>query len=595
MKPTVFFHCILLCGFFIGCKIERPVLKESAENEIIIPYTPAFTQHYPEYDPQLLTEFLHQFSSKNISASDFYKKNNYQPVWVGDTLDTNKLSFLLSCLYRAPEHGLKAEWFRPDDIHTLIDSIQAGAYTDKPSLLYSSLAQLEYLSVQALIDYSTIMTYGITSPRELYPKEYHISVQRQDSLFYSRLFNDIVRDTDSLINALQPENNTYKSIQQTLKAYESKSDMEFKPIPTKEKETKKYKVNDKGEIFPLIAERLMLTGELPYSEHPDSLYTHLTPELLEAINQFRKNNSYREETEIDNHTFKALNRPFSYYRKKMIANLERYRWKRKSGAPSKYIEVNVAGFLLKGIDRGKDTVVMKVCVGKPQNATPLLESKITYANLNPSWNVPGSITKKEIYFSIKKDSTYLKRKGMKLIKDGKEVDPATIDLNKVQSKDFNYRIVQSPGRGNSLGRIKFMFENPFAVYLHDTPEQRAFSYSNRAVSHGCVRLEKPLDLASFCITGGDSLYLDRIRYSIDRPPLSTEGKALMKKNKLNKVQDIVHLKESVSLFIDYYTAYTLPGKSELYIADDIYNMDEKIIQELEIRGESMLKLSLKEI
>jgi murein L,D-transpeptidase YcbB/YkuD len=227
-------------------------------------------------------------------------------------------------------------------------------------------------------------------------------------------------------------------------------------------------------------------------------------------------------------------------------------------------------------------LAMRVCVGAVTNKTPLLESYISYLNLNPVWNVPASIAQGEVAMLQKKNPDYMQERGMKMYQGGKEVDISSIDWEEVDPARFPYIIRQSPGGGNSLGLIKFMFDNAFSVYLHDTPSKSAFNRKDRAVSHGCVRLQRPFELAFFCLnTTSDNIYKDRLYYSINKPLVSDEGKKLAKENKLKKLPDIIHPNGKISLSIDYYTAYMYPGvENTLYYADDTYGYDNLILNEL---------------
>ncbi|GHT20935.1 hypothetical protein AGMMS4957_09010 [Bacteroidia bacterium] len=264
------------------------------------------------------------------------------------------------------------------------------------------------------------------------------------------------------------------------------------------------------------------------------------------------------------------------YYKTVQANLERYRWKRKTPPSDKYILVNVAAFNLLAVAPDSKPLTMNVCVGKVTNQTPLLESEIAYMNLNPTWNVPASIIENEIYWAVRKDSTYLTRHRMKILRGEKEIAPDSIDWGKIDPKHFPYQIRQDPGDDNSLGRIKFMFKNPFAVYLHDTPSKRHFLRTNRAVSHGCVRVQHPMDVAYFCLPTKVPVYFDRLRASIDLPPISEEGKKLKKQGLLGGLDnDIILLSPKVPLTIDYRTIYALPD-GKIYFADDVYGFDKGI-------------------
>ncbi len=200
----------------------------------------------------------------------------------------------------------------------------------------------------------------------------------------------------------------------------------------------------------------------------------------------------------------------------IIVNLERLRWKNKPDA-KKYVLVNIPDYRLDVFKDGKSVLNMKVCVGQGRNMdnaktlvrfddtdridhpgpheTPMLNSLIHSVEVNPVWNIPKSIANKEIMVEAARDKFYLDNKGIDVYKNGKLVgDPEDIDWSVVE-KDGTYEFKQKPGDENSLGKIKFLFNNKSSVYLHDTPAKLAFSKPMRAVSHGCVRVGDPKGLA----------------------------------------------------------------------------------------------------
>jgi murein L,D-transpeptidase YcbB/YkuD len=199
----------------------------------------------------------------------------------------------------------------------------------------------------------------------------------------------------------------------------------------------------------------------------------------------------------------------------LVVNMERLRWKNKPTQPE-YVIVNIPDYRLDVIDQGKSILSMKVCVGEGRNVdntvslteydesdktdrpftreTPQLNSVIHSVQVNPVWNIPQSIASKEIMVEAAKDPYYLSNKNIDVYENGKVVDnPETIDWASA-SKD-KYEFKQRPGDDNSLGKIKFLFNNKSSVYLHDTPAKQAFNQTMRAVSHGCVRLGDPQGLA----------------------------------------------------------------------------------------------------
>lgn len=574
---------------FTNCKQkETTKLSESNKKEVV---KSKFAKLYPDYNPQHLKDVIHDIIQKDSLLLPFYTENQYHPIWVHDTLDTEKIQYFLTILSDSKSHGIPEEYFSADRIESLTDSIDSGKYNLDD--LYSKMAELELISTKTAVKYVTGMNYGFVDPKKLFQKDYDISVSTPDSAFYFNLYKGLKDDPIAIISESHPADPVYQRLLDEYKDLEQKKEIEFEPITS----TATYKLGDKNKHISEIAKRLMLTGEyVPQvdSIHNDSLHLVLDKSLLEAINTFRRKNSYPEENEVGKLTIDALNRPLDYYQTKLRANMERYRWRRTKAKHDKHIEVNVASASLVATQPDSLPLIMRVCVGTAYNKTPLLQSDINYLNLNPVWNVPTSIAQKEVAVLQKKDPTYIKRHNMKLYKGGKEVDISTIDWNEVTPSKFSYTIRQSPGGGNSLGLVKFMFNNAFSVYLHDTPSKAAFGRKNRAVSHGCVRVQKPFELAFFCMAVmSDNIYKDRLYYSIDKPPVSEAGKKLAKDNKLKKLPDILNPKDKISLFIDYYTAYTYPNDDMIYYADDTYGYDNIILDALNPRAQKSDKSGIK--
>ena len=546
-------------------------------------YKSQFEKLYPDFDKKDLKFAMQNHFSDTSLIDKFYKENNYESVWVKDTFEVLKIDTLLFYLNNSIHHGLEPDLFAAGTIKALRDSIMIGSFSDSIPALYAALVRLEKQATKAVQQYAFGMRYGFIDVKEVFSHDYHIPLQKPDSVFHEFVFGNIDSRLVYLLQEVQPKDSIYVQLQKELQYYRALSDTTFCSIPLKDSK-KIYKLKDSApQVMPLIAKRLMITGELPHVEKADSIYSSLTPDLMHAINVFRLNNSYPEDDkELAKITIDALNRPMSYYADKVVANLERYRWKRQTALPEKYVEVNIAAFHLVAVEPGYKPLKMNVCGGIPfKNQTPLLESAISYTNLNPKWNVPRSIIEKEMYFLVKKDPDYFKKNNMVVTRNGQTVNLDTVNWNQYTNpKKFNISVTQGSGDFNSLGRIKFMFSNPFAVYLHDTPSKRAFNYTMRGVSHGCVRIQKPMDFAFFCLANKDSLYYDRLRFSVDQPPLTPEGKTLAKQGNLKKLPDILNFEETIPLFIDYFTVYALPKERKLYFADDVYGFDERINKEL---------------
>ncbi|WP_084529355.1 L,D-transpeptidase scaffold domain-containing protein [Pedobacter caeni] len=254
-------------------------------------------------------------------------------------------------------------------------------------------------------------------------------------------------------------------------------------------------------------------------------------------------------------------------------NLERLRWKNKVAAV-KYVSVNIPDFSLEVIDQGKAILQMKVCVGEGRNKdgmnllskdpdtglvrdqpiakeTPQLNSMIYSVQVNPIWHIPASIARAEISKYVASNPDYLAENDMDVYKDGKRISAGEVDWENVGQYSFKQR----PGDQNSLGKIKFLFNNNSSVYLHDTPVKSAFKKVNRAISHGCVRVEKPLELA-LALFGKGKTY-DQIKSAMQ--------------NAYPRAKNI-SLPVKIPVYLNYITAWA-DAKGNLALRKDIYGLD----------------------
>lgn len=546
---------------------------------------PLFIKQYPDFDLQILKDSLKSSTQSDSILHTYFSSSDFAPLWIKDTLDVKSLQSLSSVFAKVEEHGLPNEFFKDwKRIGIITDAINDGDYIGKSDSLYHNLTVLNKITVRLISKYVAGMTYGFLDPKSLFFDDYAICIQKPDSTFYDTLHADLREDPLAAVINAQPRNPVYLRMQHEYRVLDSIKDIELPAI--KEKGTNlNYKIGDKSRNITLIAQRLMMTGEYsPVADSliNDSLHMVLDDDLLEAVNRFRQKMSYPTEKEIGKNGIDALNRPIRYYMDRLKANMERYRWRRSKNTHNKNIEVNVASFRLVATQKDSLPLYMNVCVGLPSNKTPLLQADLSYINLNPKWNVPHSIAKNETVVMQKRDTSYLRRHNMRLYgRDNKEIDRSTIDWKNVNPASFRYMIKQDSGDSNSLGRIKFMFNNAFSVYLHDTPSKRFFLYKNRAVSHGCVRVQKPIDLAFFCLSPVSDQYKDQLLYSINKNVQTSQSKKLLSDGRLKKLNDILPLNnQGISLFIDYCTVYMLPNEDNLYYADDVYGYDKIILDAL---------------
>jgi L,D-transpeptidase YcbB len=260
------------------------------------------------------------------------------------------------------------------------------------------------------------------------------------------------------------------------------------------------------------------------------------PALAGAVAAFQQRHSINVDSALGKETIDALNVPATYRLGEIAANMERYRWLPRSFG-KRYIFVNVPAFRLEAYDSGQKVLEMKVIVGQEyeDKATPVFADSMETVVFRPYWNVPPEIAAKEIF---PKGPGYLASQNMEVFNDGGQRG-----------------VRQRPGPKNALGFVKFLFPNDFNIYLHDTPNHELFNKDVRAFSHGCIRLEKPAELAQW-VLGWPA---DKVDQSMRDGP---DNRA-------------VKLPQKIPVFITYFTTYINNG--QLYFGNDLYNRDDKLV------------------
>lgn len=241
-----------------------------------------------------------------------------------------------------------------------------------------------------------------------------------------------------------------------------------------------------------------LRDRLAYEE--PALADAPAPDLVSGLQRFQKRHGLAPSGHVDSATLAELNVTAAYRVKQLAANMERLRWLPRRLEPD-HILVNVPDAQLSLVLGGKEVLASRVVVGKPATPTPILRAEGAGLTVNPPWNIPESIARDEILPKLKADRAYLKKQDMVLL-NGPPGDPygLSVTWRKIPKGTFPYLIQQHPGGSNPLGTIKLELPNKFDVYLHDTPAKKYFARANRDISHGCIRVERILPLASYALS-----------------------------------------------------------------------------------------------
>lgn len=283
--------------------------------------------------------------------------------------------------------------------------------------------------------------------------------------------------------------------------------------------------------------------------------------LVGAMKHFQKRHGLSADGVVGPQTFKALSVSAETRVNQIAINMERWRWLPRNLGAS-HVLVNQAGFELFMVKNGKTVDNRRVIVGKPFHQSPMFSGTIAYSEFNPTWTVPSSIAGKEMLPKIRNNPAYLSDKGYTLYTSwkagAKPANPYAIDWSAVSSTKFPYRIVQGPGPRNALGQVKFIFPNKFAVYLHDTPSRSLFARTGRAFSHGCIRVDKPLDFA-------------RVIYKHQGGMNPSKVDSIV----ASKKQTRINLKRKLPVHLAYFTAWIDENGVPLFF-DDVYKRDRLV-------------------
>lgn len=481
-------------------------------------------------------------------VDSFYHKNDYVNIWS----KKEKWEPLADSLYNFIENSEAYGLFPADYHYKDISEIRSVLIKDSLAKTDANIWTIaELLLSDAFMQLSKHLKQGRLMPDS-------ISLSANSAVtndFFIKNLNTVLeeRSLTSLLNTLEPKHAAYNELKKGIKTFTDSMDRKRYTYVV-------YPNKDSLAFMKNLQKRLQEGEYLDASvKQPDS------GRMADAVKNFQRRRSMKADGKITAALVRSLNSTDAERFKRIAINIDRYK-QLPDKLPERYIWVNLPGYYLRVIDN--DTVVLesKTIVGKPSTRTPALNSVITDMVTYPQWTIPNSIIKKEILPALKKDPGYLARKGYSLVDPkGETVDPYFIDWSKY-SKGIPYKIVQGSGDDNALGILKFNFNNPYSVYLHDTNQRYLFKNSSRALSHGCVRVQDWQKLA-FYIAENDSIY-----QTINNPPAYNIDS--IKTWLANKERKRIMVKNRIPLYIRYFTCEGKNGKLVFY--DDIYGEDKTL-------------------
>lgn len=499
----------------------------------------------------------------------FYERRGFQPAWVGDNGPSPAAAELARALAGAREQGLQ-----PDDYHaSAVDSLRrviqrtfsARAVAD-PALA----GDFELLCTDAYLLYGSHLLGGRTNPVSL-AATWNLEGRRADlvAVLEEALASGEPSALSEALTELEPPEPEYQALRAALDRYRSVVERGgWTSVP----DGPKLEVGQTGDRVRALRARLMATGDLVPGAGPSQTSeaadrpgeAAFDAALKSAVERFQERHGLDVDGVVGPATLRALNVPAEARMQQIVVNLERWRWL-PNNLGAQHIRVNIAGYWMQVIEDGEDVLSMRVIAGRPYRQTPVFTGQMSYLVFNPYWHVPHNIAVQDKLPEIKKDPSYLARQNVEVFRgwgsDGILVDPATVDWSALAAKNFPYRLRQKPGPQNALGQVKFMFPNPHNVYLHDTPTRGLFARAERNFSSGCIRLERPIDLAVYLLADEPGWSLARIQQV-----LSTSA------------EQTVVLRRKVPVHLLYWTAWA--EDDVISFRNDVYDRDRPLLEAL---------------
>lgn len=481
----------------------------------------------------------------------FYRSNGYAPVWTGETpAERARLTALLKAILRAEEHGLPAASYDTTELTAMMRDISSPREQGRVEVALSKL----------FLTYAHQIQTGILIPKTIDAGMVRDPHRRDGAELLASFL--AAENPEAFMHSLVPTSDEYARLMHKKFELEQRiAQGGWGPAV----QASALKPGDRGQAVVQLRNRLVAMGYLTRSSTMS-----YDADIQRAVQVFQENAGLNADGVAGPATINAINVPMEERLKSIIVAMERERWL-SIDRSKRYIWVNLTDFTARVVDAGRITFETRSVVGQNRADTrsPEFSDMMEHMIVNPSWNVPRSIAVNE-YLPGMIASGGGTAGHLQLIDGaGRVVPRSAIDWTAVNARNFPFDLKQPPSSGNALGLVKFMFPNPYNVYLHDTPSKGLFQNEVRAYSHGCIRLQKPFDFAYTLLAAQED---DPEGYfqSVLRTGRETQ----------------VDLKEPVPVHLVYRTAFS-DLRGQMSYRADIYGRDAKVWAALEAAGVSL--------
>jgi len=535
---------LLVVAALAGCKAGETRASENPQTWAPEKLTSVSGVPATEIEAQMKTKLA---SARPPSINDdqwghtqrLYQLYGNNPLWLSsDGLHKTRSKALTDAVLAANIDGMRMDDY---PIGALAQAIAALKQTKKPTA--DQFATADVVLTASYVALGEDLMKGQIDPRTV-AQAWHVNPE-EENVDSALVRNLRYEHLDRALATLRPTDDDYAGLSKELERWRTiVAKGGWQPIPEIAKNVKPGSPIDPA-VATALANRLAVEGISPAASNAASDSTRNSPSttrnvydhaLAGAVAEFQQRHSINVDSSLGKETIDAMNVPASYRLGEIAANMERYRWLPRTFG-TRYIFVNVPAFKLEAFDSGQKVLEMKVIVGQEyqDKATPVFADSMETVVFRPYWNVPPSIAEKEIF---PKGGAYMARENMETFNDHGRTG-----------------VRQRPGPKNALGFVKFLFPNDFNIYLHDTPNHELFNKDVRAFSHGCIRVEKPDELAQW-VLGWPA---DKVEQAMHDGP-NDRG---------------VRLPRKIPVYITYFTTYINDG--QLYFGNDLYNRDDKLV------------------
>ena len=479
---------------------------------------------------------------------EMYERCDFCLLWK----NSDQIATLMQEIANIGDDGLDPEdyHFTPlRDLHARIKAAESPA----PEVL----ADFDLLLTDSLIRLGYHLIFGKVDPESLDP-HWNLAIEIDDRDPVVRIEEVLMTgDLDKALDDLRPTHMAYKDLKSALATYRGiLAAGGWEPVPTGA--TLKMGMTD--DRVPALRRRLSISGDL---ENAPTDATFFNEQVEQAVKNFQQRHRLTVDGVAGKNTLEALNVPVEKRIDQIRVNLDRARWVLHA-IGGKFVLVDIAGF--EAYFFRDDGIVWRsrVQVGRPYRRTPVFRSDIEYLVFNPTWTIPPGILRRDILPAVKKNPNYLKERNINVIdRQGNRINQDTIDWSQYPKKGFPYMLRQDPGPRNALGLVKIMFPNKHLVYLHDTPSRSLFESEDRTFSSGCIRVEKPFELAALLLDNPAKWNQESIKAVIE-----------------SKKPRTVTLPDHIPVLLLYWTV-ALDQDNAVHFKKDPYNRDKAVLEGLE--------------